>query len=241
MSVAWVGAGIAAVGAVSGAVGGKKARDQAKQQADAALEANAYQGEIATDQYEEYKTTYRPLERAMVDEAQKYDSPEAYDRAASEAQATTSQQIGLAQERLSRQAGLDPSSGAATAAQTKLALSGAALGTTAQNQARTGIRDKAWARKMDALGLGKGLVTNASNGAAAAARTSAGLADAGYARAGQEASNTGALVAGLGTSFVNAYQQSQAAKPAAGVPYQLPAYQAPAANTTPIAFEPMGS
>ncbi|MEJ7745344.1 MAG: hypothetical protein WKF61_01025 [Luteimonas sp.] len=199
-------AAVAVGSAVVGAVGANKSRKDAKKQNQAALDANAYVGDIAKDQYETYKTTYRPLEQNMVAEAQAFDSPEAYANAASKAQATTSQQIGLAQERLSRTPGLDPTSGAAQAAQTKLALSGAALGATNQNAAREGIRDKAWARKMDALGLGKGLVTNASAGAANAARTSASLADAATGRAADQAAGIGALAQGIGQLGVKAYQ-----------------------------------
>jgi hypothetical protein len=191
--------------AVVGGVAANSASKKAAKSQQAAIDANAYQGEIATDQYDEYKTTYRPLERQVVADAQNYDTPEAYDKAAAEAQATTSQQIGLAQERLSRTPGLDPSSAAAQSGQTKLALQGAALGAGAQNSAREGIRDKAWARKMDALGLGKGLVANASSGLAANARQSASLADSARANASASASGVGSLASGIANLGIKAY------------------------------------
>jgi hypothetical protein len=233
MSVAWVGAGIAAVGTISGAVAGNKAQKNAKGQQDAATALAQQQADLAQEQYQDYKDTYQPLEKRMVDSAQNYDSPEAYAQAASKAQATTSQQIGLAQDRLARTPGLDPSSGAAQAAQTKLALSGAALGATNQNAARTNVRDTAWARKMDALGLGKGLVTNASNGLSSAARTSASLADAGYAQASSTASGVAAAVTGLGTTALNAYKGYQAAQAPVSMPASsLPSFTAPTIDTT---------
>ena len=199
--------------ALVGAYSAKKSRDAASAANDAAIQANAWQGEIAKDQYDEYKTTYRPLERKMVKDAQEYDSPEAYDKAASEAQATTSQQIALAQDRLSRQPGLDPSSAASQAAQSRLALTGAAMGASAQNQAREGVRDKAWARKMDSLGLGKNLVTNASNGFAQNARTAASLSSINNQQASNTAAGVGSMVNGLANLGIRAYETYTANNP----------------------------
>lgn len=215
MSVAWVGAGISAVGVISGAVAGNKAQKGADAAAAAQLQLQQQQQDIANEQWADYKSTYQPLEQAMVQDAQNFDTPEARDRAASEAQAATSQQIGLAQERLARTPGLDPTSGAAQAAQSKLALSGAALGAANQNAARTQVRDAAWARKMDALGLGKGLVTNATNGLANANASAGRIAATQQANATQQASNTASAITGLGNTFLNAYKTSQAAKPPA--------------------------
>ena len=195
--------------AVVGGIASNSAAKKAAKANQAAIDANAYQGEIATDQYEEYKKTYQPLERQMVADAQSYDTPEAYDRAAAGAQATTSQQIGLAQERLSRTPGLDPTSAAAQAGQAKLALQGAALGAGNQNAARSEVRDKAWARKMDALGLGKGLVTSASAGLSSAAQTSASLASAANAQASSTASGVGSMVQGLSSLAIKGYNTYQ--------------------------------
>lgn len=237
MSVAWVGAGISAVGVIGGMASGKKAQKSADAAAAAQLQLQQQQQDIANEQWKTYKDTYQPLEQGMVKDAQNFDTPEAREQAASQAQAVTAQQIGLAQERLTRTPGLDPTSGAAQAAQTKLALSGAALGATNQNAARTQVRDAAWARKMDALGLGKGLVTNATAGLANANASAGSIAATQQANATSQATNTAAAITGLGNQFVNAYKTSQAAKAPAGV--SLPASSLPTpvfqgANTDPI-------
>lgn len=200
-------AATAAVGSVAvGAYSANKASNAASDANQKALDANAWQGQIAQDQWDEYKKTYQPLEQGMVAEAQNYDSPEAYDKAAGAAQADVSTQLGLAQDRLSRTPGLDPSSAASQAANANLGLQGASMGAAAQNTARTNIQQQAWGRKMDALGLGKGLVTNASTGMAQAASTAAGLSNANYIKANQTATNTGAMVTGLANAGVKAWQ-----------------------------------
>ncbi len=184
--------------ALVGAYSAKQSRDSAEDMNNKALAANAWQGEIAKSQWDDYQKLYKPLEQKMVQEVERFDSQQAYDDAGSEAQATVNDQLAQAQARLSRQPGTaDPSSPAAQAAQMRLALSGAAMGAGAANQARQQVRDKAWAHKMDMLGLGKGLVTNASNGLAANARTSAALAGMNNANANQTASAVGGMVQGL--------------------------------------------
>jgi len=193
---------VAAVG--SAVVGGISSNNASKKAAEAnqkAIDANAYQGKIATDQYEDYKTTYRPLEQSLVKDAQNYDTPAAYEKAAGEAQSTVSEQLGMARDRLSRTPGLDPSSAAAQAAMTDLDLKGAAIGATAQNAARTSVKDKAYARKLDAVGLGKGLIAGATTGLASATSNANALAANQARQASDTASGTGALVAGIGNAI----------------------------------------
>lgn len=185
-------------GAVIGGIASNGAAKKGAAAMDRATAANAYQGEIAKDQYEDYKVTYRPLEHALVNDAQNFDTPEAYEKAAGEAQSTVSTQLGLAKDRLARTPGLDPSSASAQAAHADLELKGAAIGATAQNSARTGIQDKAWARKMDAVGLGKGLVTNASTGLANATAGANAAAANQMAQANNTARGVGNLVSGIG-------------------------------------------
>ncbi|MFB9244501.1 hypothetical protein [Massilia antarctica] len=169
------------------------------------MDANAYQGEIATDQFEDYKTFARPVEHAVYADAMNTDTPEAYDKAAGEAQASVSSQLGMARERMARTPGLDPSSAAAQAATANMELKGAAMGAAAANKARDGIKDKAFARKLDAVGIGKGLVSNASSGLASAAATASNIAGQQSAQAGQTAAGIGNMVSGVtnGLSKIN--------------------------------------
>ena len=183
--------------AVIGGVASNNAANKAADANRAAIEANAYQGKIATDQYERYKKTYAPLEDKMVADATNYASPEAYNTAAADAQAGVSSELGKAQDRLTRTPGFDPSSASAQSAQTNLALSGAAMGATAQNTARLGVKNTAYAHQLDALGLGKGLVTNASTGLARATMGGNALAASNNQQAGSIATGAGALVNGI--------------------------------------------
>lgn len=190
-----------AVAAIGGAViGGIASNSAANKAADAnqkAIDANAYQGQIATDQYEDYKATYRPLEHQLVSEAQAYDTPQAYARAAGDAQAGVASQIGLARDRLARTAGFDPSSAAAQAASSSLELHGAAMGAVAQNKAREQTKDKAWAHQLDAAGLGRGLIAGASTGLANASAGASAIARNNLLDANQTASGIGSMVSGV--------------------------------------------
>jgi hypothetical protein len=184
-------------GAIINGIAGNKAAEKQAGAMDRATQATAWQGQIAQDQYQTYKDTYLPLEKQMVADAQDFDSPEAMERAAGNAQSTVANELGKARARLSRTPGFDPSSAAAQAAASDMELKGAAMGAGAQNQARDRVRDMGWARKMDALGLGKGLVTNASNGMAAAAASASSLARTASIDAENQARNMGALAGGI--------------------------------------------
>lgn len=145
---------------------------------DAAAQASRLQAQIAKEQWDKYKEIYDPLERQMVTEAQNYDSPEQYARAAGEASATVSSQFSKARDRLTRTPGLDPSSAGYAANMVGLNLAQAASDATQQNLARKNVADTAYSRKQSALGLGKGLDTTASSGAASAATNNLALANA---------------------------------------------------------------
>jgi hypothetical protein len=199
-----------AAGATIGAslIGGlasKHAADSAQASQQAALDANRWQGEIARDQWDDYKQNYQPLEHQMVRNAMDYDNPEHREAAASEAQAAVSNELAKAQQRLSRTVGYDPSSAAAQAAQGNLALSGAALGATTQNAARKQVQDTAYAHQLDMLGMGKGLVANASTGMANSASAAAQIAAQQQRMAGEQAAGAGMLTGNLinGLSKVN--------------------------------------
>lgn len=142
-----------------------------------AADATALQSQIAAEQWDRYTELYDPLERQFVSEAQNYDSPSEYVRAAGDASATVAREFGKARERLGRTPGLDPSSPAYAAALGGLDLAEAATGATQQNAARQKVKDTAYVRKTDALSLGKGLPAQASNMLTTATRNNLGLAE----------------------------------------------------------------
>jgi hypothetical protein len=190
-AVSVIGGSLMSNGSSSGASGGSERL------------ANS-QAQIGEEQWNRYKQIYAPMEEKYVNEAQNYDSPEAYAKAAGEAQATTSEQFGKARERLGRTPGLDPSSGAYTAAMSGLDLSQAAVDATGQNAARNKVKDTAWARKTDAISLGKGLPAQASATMGAA---SMGLGNIGAQQAAQSNAQ-GAQWGRIASAGVNAFNNS---------------------------------
>lgn len=164
--------GVAAVGALASRSANKAAANASNASADSAR----LQSQIAAEQWDKYQEIYDPLERQVVKEAQQYDTPENYAKAAGDASATVASQFGKAREQLMRTPGLDPSSGAFQAGMTNLGLSEAANNAVQQNAARMKVKDTAFARKTDALSLGKGLPANASSALSSAASTNNALA-----------------------------------------------------------------
>lgn len=185
----------AIVGGVAAAAAGSLLSDDngAEGANNAAADANRLQTEIARDQWERYKQIYAPLELSMVDEAQNYDTPENYARAAGDAAATVSSQFGKARDRLTRTPGLDPSSGAYQASVAGLDLAQAATDATQQNAARQKVKDTAYARKVDALSLGKNLPANASSMLATSANSNMNLAQMGLDQANRQAAGIGRI------------------------------------------------
>lgn len=156
---------VSIVGAIATSViGGMMADDGGGGQSQATADAySAMQAEIARDQWDRYKQVYAPLEDRLVGEAMDYGQPWRYDAAASQAAATVNQQYDKARQQMQRTPGLDPSSGAYTAALAGLEMNRAASSAGAQNLARKQVDDTAYARKHTAVGLGKGLDTAASS------------------------------------------------------------------------------
>lgn len=183
----------AITGAIAATVVGSALADDngAEGANNAAADSTRLQSEIARDQWNRYKTMYSPLEESYVKEAQNYDSPENYARAAGDASATVASQFGKARAQLMRTPGLDPSSGAFQAGMTNLGLSEAANSAVQQNAARNKVKDMAFARKTDALSLGKGLPAQAATMLGSAATNSIGLANAGFNQANAQAGAIG--------------------------------------------------
>lgn len=194
----YCGVAAAIVGsAVVGGVASSAAAKKASKAQQSATDANAYQGEIATDQYENYKKDYRPLEQELIAEAKNAGSPQEYDKAAADAASTVSTQLALADQRLTRTPGLDPSSAAATAAKADLAIKGAAISAGEQNKARDAVTSQAFAKKQDVASLGRGIASSASSGLASASAGAAAIAQSASQQAGQTAAGVGNLFSGV--------------------------------------------
>jgi hypothetical protein len=180
-------------GATIATVGGSLLADDhgAEGANNAAADSTRLQTQIAQDQWARYKQMYSPLEEAYVTDAQNYDSPENYAKAAGDASATVSSQFSKARDRLSRTPGLDPSTPGAQASLVGLDLAQAASDATQQNAARQKVKDTAYARKTDAISLGKGLPATASSALGVASQNSLAQAQFGQNQANNQAAAFG--------------------------------------------------
>jgi len=165
---------------------------------------------ISKDYYDYQKGTFRPMETAMVADAQSFDTEAKRDEKAGQAVADVGMQAEMqrqAQARSLQRAGVAPGSGKALAIQAQAGLGEAAAKAGAAKAARNQVETQGWARKMDAASLGRNLASNQA--------TSAGVA----MNAGSSAVNTSGqtLTQGnqaatmMGQGFNSAMQGNQSA------------------------------
>jgi hypothetical protein len=229
--VGWAVAGSAVIGAIaSDSASSKQAKASAnataaqKEAAEAQNKIAQQQQDIANQQWNRYQTTVAPVEDKFIADSQQTDTPGAYARAAGEAQGQSMDQYGLARARLDRTPGLDKSSAAYTAGLTNIGLATAATSAGLQNTARKTVRDQAWARKIDALSLGKGMAANASTGLAnaasgmsASASTMGSMAAAQMQNANASANRAYSTATGLGGMAADGIRAWSAGQGAQGI------------------------
>jgi len=150
-------------------------KDIAQQQ----MAAQGQQMEQAGDYYQYMRDVYRPVERGLVAEAQKFGTEAYREQLAGEAAAAAGRAFGTTQEanrRAMASMGVGPTSGrfASLANQSNLGL--AAQRAQAMTGARRQAEQMGYARQLDVAGLGRGLpgASTAAYGGATAAGTSAG-------------------------------------------------------------------
>lgn len=149
----------------------------------------------ARDYYDYQTQTFRPVERGLVQQAQEFDTEAYRQQLAAKAMADAAKAFQGAQGVSMREAtrrGVNPNSGAFGAASNANAMGLAAMQAGSANQARQQAEQLGWARKMDVVGLGRGLA-----GASTAAY-------AGATGAGQAAGNT---MMSAGDQYMRGLQQ----------------------------------
>lgn len=155
----------------------------AERVANQQLASQDQQMKQAQEYYDYQQNTFRPVERGLVAQAQEYDTEANRERIAAQAAADTARAFGTAEGMTSRnlaRRGVGPGSGNAMAMQNQNALSLASARAGAMTGARNQAEQIGYARKLDAVGLGRNL---------------AGASTAAYGAA------TGAGTAGLGSSM----------------------------------------
>lgn len=159
------------------------------------LEAMDTNAALAKD-YDEYnKSTFRPLEQSIVEEAKNYDSPEEQEKAAGAASASVKQNVAQASEATARaqaRMGVNPNSGRALVTQSEAAITGALGEASAENTARQTVKTVGQAKRMDAASLGRNLASSQA--------TSAGLGiTAGTAAVNATATTNSSALSGAST------------------------------------------
>jgi len=134
----------------------------------------------ARDYYNYQKDTYRPLERGLVADAQRFNTEAYRNDLASKAAADAGVAFGQSQamnQRAMAAMGANPNSGRFAGMQQASGLAQAATRANAMTGARTQADQMGYARKLDAAGLGRGLAgaSSAAYGGATNAGSQAGI------------------------------------------------------------------
>ena len=157
---------------------------KANEVSDAQLASMRQNDAISKDYWNYQQNTFRPVERAIVDAAQNYDTEARRDQKAGQAVADVQQQIDASLGQQTRQLtrmGVNPNSGKFAAMSNQMSMAGALGKAQAAAKAREGVELQGYARKMDAANLGRNLASNQA--------TSAGVA----LNAGNSAAQTGGM------------------------------------------------
>ena len=133
----------------------------------------------ARDYYNYQRDTFRPVEQGLVKQAQEFDTEAYRQQLASKAMADAAKAFQGSQGTMMREAtrrGVNPASGAFGAASNANAMGLAAMQAGAANQARQQAEQLGYARKLDVVGLGRGLAgaSTAAYGGATGAGSAAG-------------------------------------------------------------------
>lgn len=183
--------------------------------ADTMRQAQQQQMEQAKDYYDYNVGTFRPLERGLVADAERFSTEGYREQQARAAAASAAQAFGQTQamsQRAMASRGVNPNSGAGLAMATQGNLGLAAQRANAMTGARQQAEGMGWARRMDAAGLGRNLAgaSSAAYQGATQAGTSAGNT---YMAPGnqfqQGLSNAGTTFGNMANTQANVYNAAQ--------------------------------
>lgn len=163
------------------------------------LEAQNLQNKVAQAGYEDYTSTYRPLEQKLVADAQAYDTPER--RAAEAASASADVETSIAAQRgatmrAMERSGVNPASGKVMAMAGALDIGAAKAKAGAANAAMKAVEQQGYARRMDAASLGRNIASAQGTNASIASQIGAGAVGSANAGLGAATSGQGILNSG---------------------------------------------
>lgn len=159
------------------------------------MAAQSEQMAQARDYYDYQRDTYRPLERGLVADAERFNTEAYRNQVASQAAADSGVAFGISQQQNQRAMaamGANPNSGRFAGMQNATGLQQAALRANAMTGARNQAQQMGYARKLDAAGLGRGL---------------AGASIAAYGGANQAGSMAGGNAQSAGMNYMRGMGQ----------------------------------
>lgn len=174
--------------------GGSSAPDTSGQNEAARMNA-----EIAKEMWQQYQRVYMPKEEAFAEQAFNYDTPQKREAEAGLANADVEHAFAAQRGQSEREMaamGVNPQSGAWAANQSKMDLAEAAAKAGAQNAARRNVENMGYARKQDAISIGKGMPGQAASSMANAGSQYANIANTQMQQNQNNAAAVGNTVAG---------------------------------------------
>lgn len=190
-----------AVAAVAGvavaANGANKANKTARRAQQSQEQILGRQQDLADEQWENYKQNYLPLEQEFLETSKNYGSIANQEKAAVNANASTTAAYAGARDELNRTPGLDPNSQQYLRTKANIELAEAASSAAGQTAAREGVKKTGAAMLQDAASLGKGVSGNALASLNAASGGASNYAAAASNRAAGASSGLGQMAGGL--------------------------------------------
>tara|TARA_B110000902_G_scaffold132878_1_gene154236 strand:+ start:3020 stop:4045 length:1026 start_codon:yes stop_codon:yes gene_type:complete len=175
--------------------------------AEQQMAAQKQQMTQAKDYYDYQVDTFRPLEKGLVADAERFNTESYREQASGQAAADAGRAFGISQQQNQRamaSMGVNPNSGRFAGMNAASGIQQAAVRANAMTGARTQAEQMGYARKLDAAGLGRGLAgasTAAYGGANNAGNSAGGNA--------QSAGNTYMQGMGMGAGTIGAGQNMQ--------------------------------
>lgn len=140
-----------------------KQEDRADEQFALDRQVQNKQMAIADEQYDRYKTVYKPLQDDIIQQAKDYDTESNREQQAALAIGDTRDQFEQQRQNQSMQMrsyGINPNSGRFQGMMNANNVMEAATSAAAATRARSAAEQLGWAKKMDAIGLGSGVFGN---------------------------------------------------------------------------------
>lgn len=188
----------------------ERAEATADQVAQAGLESQKKQNQIADDYNNYNKETYRPLEKKLVADAQAYDTPERQQQAADRAVTDVNMQASAQRQATARDLasyGVAPDSATSMSIQGSSDLNTSKAAASAATGARDRVQATGYARMADAANLGRNLPSAQATAVQTSTQAGAGAVNA----SGASLNATGSGAALMGQGFNTAIEGQKSA------------------------------